>query len=49
MDIIAEYKFNYIVFILSMLAAVLVTYLSTILPLKKLKKLTVIEGIRDDE
>ena len=45
----AEYKFNYIVFILSMLAAVLVTYLSTILPLKKLKKLTVVEGIRDDE
>lgn len=45
----AEYHFNYIVFTISMLAAVLVTYLATILPLKRLNKLTIIEGIRDED
>ena len=43
------FKFPYLVFSLSIVVAILVTYLSTLIPLKRLSKLTVVEGISDDE
>ncbi|CDM70196.1 putative ABC transporter, permease protein [Clostridium bornimense] len=44
-----KYQFPYIVFTLSILVAILVTYISTLVPLRRLKKLTIVEGISDDE
>ncbi|MDS0526850.1 ABC transporter permease [Clostridium sp. SHJSY1] len=44
-----DYKFGIIPFVASIVAAIAVTYLSTLIPLRRLKKLTIIEGISDDE
>lgn len=44
-----KYNFDVIAFTLSIVCAVGVTYISTILPLRKLKKLTIVEGISDEE
>ena len=44
-----DYQFDYIAFIASLLVGIGVTYISTLIPLQRLKKLTIIEGIRDDE
>lgn len=43
------YNFPYVAFSISILAAITVTYVSTIIPLKRLRKLTIVEGISDDE
>lgn len=44
-----EYHFAYIPFILSIAAAITVTYISTMIPLRKLRDLSIVEGINDDE
>lgn len=44
-----QYKFNVVAFAGSIIAAILATYLSTILPLRKLRKLTIVEGISEEE
>lgn len=44
-----EYKFNFIAFLGSIICAIAVTYISTLAPLKNLKKLTIVEGISDEE
>lgn len=44
-----EYQFPFVVFSLSIVVAILVTYISTLIPLRRLKKLTIVEGISDDE
>lgn len=45
---IVSYKFDVIPFALSIICAVFITYLSTIIPLKKLKKITIVQGISDE-
>lgn len=44
-----EYNFPYVVFSLSVICAILVTYISTLVPLRRLKKITIVEGISDEE
>jgi len=44
-----KYKFASIPFILSIGCAVLITYIATLAPLKRIEKLTIVEGISDDE
>ena len=44
-----EYNFAYIPFGLSIVAAIAVTYVSTMIPLRKLRDLSIVEGISDDE
>ena len=44
-----QYKFNLIAFIASIVCAIAVTYLSTLVPLKRINKLTIVEGISDEE
>lgn len=44
-----KYKFAVMPFILSVGCAILITYLSTLAPLKRIKKLTIVEGISDEE
>lgn len=44
-----KYKFAFIPFILSIVCAILITYISTLSPLKRIKKLTIVEGISDEE
>lgn len=44
-----KYKFGFIPFILSIACAILVTYISTLSPLKRIKKITIVEGISDEE
>ncbi|MDY5913514.1 MAG: FtsX-like permease family protein [Inconstantimicrobium porci] len=44
-----QYKFAVIPFVLSIIVTILVTYTATLAPLKKLKTLTIVEGIRDDD
>lgn len=44
-----SYEFPIVVFSLSILAAILITYISTLIPLRKLKKQTIVEGISDEE
>ena len=44
-----RYKFAFMPFILSIGCAILITYLSTLAPLRRIKKLTIVEGISDDE
>lgn len=44
-----EYHFDFVAFIASIVVAILITYLATLIPLKKLSKLSIVEGIRDDE
>ncbi|HEY5525775.1 MAG TPA: FtsX-like permease family protein, partial [Clostridium sp.] len=44
-----EYKFAFIPFILSIVAAISVTYISTMIPLRKLRSISIVEGISDDE
>ena len=44
-----KYNFAYIPFILSIVAAIGVTYISTMIPLRKLRDLSIVEGINDDE
>lgn len=44
-----QYKFDVVPFILSIVCAILITYLSTLAPLKRIKKLTIVEGISDEE
>ncbi|MBD7910351.1 MULTISPECIES: ABC transporter permease [Clostridium] len=48
---IADIKYNFAVipFAASIVVAIAVTYLSTLVPLRRLKKLTIVEGISDDE
>lgn len=48
---IADIKYNFAIipFVASIIVAIAVTYLSTLVPLRRLKKLTIIEGISDDE
>ena len=45
----AEYNFPFIAFSLSIIVAILITYFSTLVPLSRLKKFTIVEGISDDE
>ncbi|GAA0084050.1 ABC transporter permease [Clostridium sp. CTA-7] len=44
-----KYKFDFIAFGLSIVCAVGVTYIATVFPMNKLKKLTVVEGISEEE
>lgn len=44
-----EYRFQVIPFILSIACAVIITYIATLSPLKRIKKLTIVEGISDEE
>lgn len=44
-----KYSFDFIAFGISIVCAILVTYISTIIPLRKIKKLTIVEGISDNE
>ncbi|MDR3597952.1 FtsX-like permease family protein [Clostridium sp.] len=44
-----KYKFGVIPFLLSIVCAILVTYISTLAPLKRIEKLTIVEGISDEE
>lgn len=48
---IADIKYNFAIipFVASIIVAIAVTYLSTLVPLRRLKKLTIIEGISDNE
>ena len=44
-----QYNFDMIAFAGSIICAVAVTYLATAIPLRKLKKLTIVEGISEEE
>jgi putative ABC transport system permease protein len=44
-----KYKFASVPFILSIVCAVLITYIATLAPLKRIEKLTIVEGISDEE
>ena len=44
-----EYHFGYIAFIISIIVTIGVTYIATLIPLKRLKNLTIVEGISDSE
>lgn len=44
-----DYVFPYLAFSASILVAILVTYIATLIPLRRLRKLTIVEGISDDE
>jgi putative ABC transport system permease protein len=44
-----KYNFAIIPFVLSLAVAIGVTYISTIIPLRKLRNLSIVEGISDDE
>jgi putative ABC transport system permease protein len=44
-----EYKFAVIPFASSIIASIALTYISTIIPLRKLRDLSIVEGICDDE
>lgn len=44
-----QYNFDLIAFVASIICAIAVTYISTLVPLKRLKKLTIVEGISDEE
>ncbi|MGG7177966.1 ABC transporter permease [Clostridium paraputrificum] len=44
-----EYKFDLIAFTASIVCAIGITYISTLVPLKKLKKLSIVEGISEEE
>lgn len=44
-----EYHFGYIAFTISIIVAVLITFISTIIPLRRLNKITIVEGITDEE
>lgn len=44
-----SYEFPIVAFSLSILVAISITYISTLVPLRKLKKQTIVEGISDDE
>ncbi len=48
---VADVKYNFaaVPFILSIICAIGVTYISTLVPLRRLKNLTIVEGISDDE
>ena len=46
---VVEYKFDFVAFIGSIIAAILITYVATLIPLRKLRKLSIVEGISDDE
>ena len=46
---VIEYKFDFAAFIGSIVAAILITYIATLIPLRKLRKLSIVEGIRDEE
>ncbi|AQR96064.1 ABC transporter permease [Clostridium saccharoperbutylacetonicum] len=47
----SEIKFNFAVipFLLSIGCTILITYISTLAPMKRIKKLTIVEGISDEE
>ena len=44
-----EYHFGFVAFILSIIVAILITYISTLIPLRKISKETIVEGISGDE
>ena len=44
-----DYKFGFIPFVISIIVAIGVTYVSTMIPLRRLKKITIVEGISDNE
>lgn len=44
-----EYHFGYLAFIISIIVTIGVTYIATLIPLKRLKNLTIVEGISDSE
>lgn len=46
---VLEYKFDFVAFIGSIVIAILITYVATLIPLRKLNKLSIVEGISDDE
>lgn len=46
---VVEYKFDFVAFIGSIVAAILITYIATLIPLRKLRRLSIVEGISDDE
>ena len=46
---VLEYKFDFAAFIGSIVIAILITYAATLIPLRKLNKLSIVEGISDDE
>ncbi|WP_244835105.1 ABC transporter permease [Clostridium sp. BJN0001] len=43
-----NYHFNFIAFTISIVSAVVITYISTAISLRKLKKITIVQGIRDE-
>ena len=44
-----DYNFGIIPFVISIVVAIGVTYVSTMIPLRRLKKITIVEGISDNE
>lgn len=46
---VVEYNFDFVAFLASIAAAILITYIATLVPLKKLSKLSIVEGISEDE
>jgi putative ABC transport system permease protein len=44
-----DYHFGYIPFIISIIVAIGITYISTLIPLRRLRKITIVEGIADNE
>ena len=44
-----DYNFGFIPFAISIVVAIGVTYISTMIPLRRLKKITIVEGISDNE
>ena len=44
-----QYNFDFIAFAISIICAIGVTYIATVIPMNKLKKLTIVEGISEEE
>lgn len=44
-----EYNFSELAFLISIICAIMVTYVSTLIPLRRIKKLTIVEGISEEE
>lgn len=44
-----KYDFDMVAFSISIISAILITYIATLIPLRKLTKLSIVEGISEDE
>lgn len=44
-----KYNFDFVTFSISIICAIGVTYIATLIPMNKLKKLTIVEGISEEE